>query len=231
MRHHLIPSPSGAKACAWQQTSLWAIGSSGVMHAWQPSISAAFYTSASFKLFVDTGSWATWELENAKDLSNHFMALHFVLTLDGVDSPQFPDSGLSWEQFVQLLMNILGLFKLALWSQALSGIDWWHVPFLLCLESLLHLISNTEIKLAWAAHPCNYTVAVFKLLKSLLLLFTKWHFSIKSNVTFAKIVDHGPPTQTLLRLCRDVKFHPLDGDIVQLAQDWKRQAVNALGPE
>jgi hypothetical protein len=46
----------GAKACAWQWTSLQAIGSLGVMHAWQPSISATFYNAAAFKLFVDTGS-------------------------------------------------------------------------------------------------------------------------------------------------------------------------------
>jgi hypothetical protein len=160
------------------------------------------------------------------------MALHFLLTLlDGVDSPHFPTSGLSWEQFVQLLTNILGIFKLAIQSQSLSGIVWRHAPFLLCVESLLHLISNNEIKLAWTVRPHNYMVAVYKLLESLLLLFTKWHFCLKSNITCAEIVDQGPLACTVLRLCPDVTFHPLVGDIVQLAQDWKWQAINLLGPE
>jgi hypothetical protein len=80
--------------------------------AWQPDISNSFFEASIFKLFINAGCWATWELKNDADLKSHFTPLHFVTTLHGIARPQFPAGGLSWELFIQLLANIIVSFAL-----------------------------------------------------------------------------------------------------------------------
>jgi hypothetical protein len=50
----------------------------GSMGAWQPDISNSFFEASIFKLFINAGCWATWELKNDADLKSHFTPLHFV---------------------------------------------------------------------------------------------------------------------------------------------------------
>jgi hypothetical protein len=90
------------------------------MGAWQPNISHSFFEASIFKLFIDAGCWATWELKNDANLKSHFNPLHFVTTLRGIAQPRFPVGGLSWELFIQLLMNIIGLFCLAMRDYGLA---------------------------------------------------------------------------------------------------------------
>ncbi len=98
------------KAYTWLHSSIFVLMQQGTMGAWQPMISEASYDPSIFKLYMDASCWATWELENVADLKSHFMALHFVMSLPGITQPLFPLEGLSWEQCIQLLTNIIGLF-------------------------------------------------------------------------------------------------------------------------
>ncbi len=83
-------------------------------------MSHSFFEASIFKLFIDAGCWATWELKNDANLKSHFNPLHFVTTLRGIAQPRFPVGGLSWELFIQLLMNIIGLFCLAMRDYGLA---------------------------------------------------------------------------------------------------------------
>ncbi len=140
------------------------------MGAWQPDISDSFFEASIFKLFINAGCWATWELKNDANLKSHSTPLHFVTTLCGiVVRPQFPVGGLSWELFIQLLTNIIGLFHLAMRDYGLAMVCTAQVPFLVNLDTLLRLVGSTEVRVSWPSAPMNYTVAAYKQLESLFL--------------------------------------------------------------
>jgi hypothetical protein len=124
------------------------------------------------------------------------MPLHFVTTLRGVSKPQFPSGSLSWELFVQLLTNIISLFHLTMRDYSLATMHTIQVPFLVNLDTLLHLVSSNEVHLSWPAAPRNYTVAAYKLLKSLFLLYTRSLYCLESTIPGTEIVDAGHPTST-----------------------------------
>jgi hypothetical protein len=132
-------------------------------------------------------------LKNAVDLKSHFMPLHFVTTLRGISMSQFPPKGLSWEFFIQFLNEIIGLFCLAMRDYGLPTVCTAQVPFLVNFVMLLHLVSSTKVHLSWPTAPQNYTVAAYKLLEFLFLLYTWWFYCLKSTVPGAEIVDAGPP--------------------------------------
>jgi hypothetical protein len=164
LRNHVCSSASSNKAYTWLRSSIFALTQQGTMGAWQPAISEAFYDPATFKLYTDASCWATWELENVADLKSHFTALHFVTSLPGITQPLFPSEGLSWEQCIQLLTNVIGLFRLALWDYGLPMPGTPSIPFLVNLDTLLRLVSSNDVRLSWSSAPRNYTVATYKLL-------------------------------------------------------------------
>ncbi len=140
------------------------------------------------------------------DLKNHFVPLHFLNTLHGITKPQFPANGLAWELFVQLLTNIIGLFCLAMRDYGLVTAQTSQVPFLVNLDTLLHLVSSTEIRQSWPTAQRDYTVATYKQHKSLFHLYTCWFYCLKSTILGAEIVDVGPLASTTIRVNLQVSF-------------------------
>jgi hypothetical protein len=90
-----------------------------------------------------------------------------------------------------VFFNIIGLFCLTMSDYGLATVRIAQVPFLVNLDTLLHLVSSTKVCLSWPTARRNYTVAAYKLLESLFLLYTHWFYCLKSTVPGAEIVDVG----------------------------------------
>jgi hypothetical protein len=117
--------------------------------AWQPDISNSFFEASIFKLFINAGCWATWELKNDADLKSHFTPLHFVTTLHGIaraasTSCRWPVLGIIHSTFGKYYC----LFCLAMRDYGLAMVCTAHVPFLVNLDTLLRLVGSTEVRVS-----------------------------------------------------------------------------------
>jgi hypothetical protein len=203
------------------------------MGGWMPDISEAFFESSNFKLFTDASCWVTWELTSAADLKNHFTSLPLSFDYSARHLKTAVSHGRSILGAVcQLLVNTIALFQLAMQDYGLAMIRTTQVPFLVNLNMLLQLVGSTEVCISWPLAPMNYTVAAYKQLESLFLLYSRWFYCIKSMIAGVEILDEGSPASTTIQINPQLSFTlEIKGPIIALAKRWEDQALAALGPD
>jgi hypothetical protein len=95
----------------------------------------------------------------------------------------------------------------------------------------MQLVSSNDVCLSWSSAPWNYMVTTYKLLESLLLLYTRWYYCVKSTIFREEIIDSGLPASTTIWINPHIAFkQEVNGPLIELAKQWDKQAMALLGP-